>query len=66
MTDTDQMKNRLADIEQEHTDLDAMISRVAEQGPFDQIQMQRMKKRKLHLKDEINYLRAKLIPDDIA
>lgn len=66
MSDDDLIKNRLAEAEEEHSDLDAMISRVAEQGPFDQIQMQRMKKRKLQLKDEINYLRAKLIPDDIA
>ncbi len=66
MLEEAELRRRLAEAEQEHVDLDAMIDRVAEAGAYDQIQMQRLKKRKLRLKDEITSLRSRLIPDDIA
>ena len=50
----------------EHRDLDDVIARLAEQKPFDQLQLQRLKKRKLILKDEIIRLRARMLPDIIA
>ena len=50
----------------EHRDLDDVIQRITEQAPFDQLQMQRMKKRKLQLKDQIARLEDLLIPDIIA
>ena len=50
----------------EHRDLDDVIARLAEEKPFDQLQLQRLKKRKLILKDEIIRLRARLLPDIIA
>jgi len=64
--DREQLNHKLTDLETEHRDLDSVIARVAESVPFDQIQLQRLKKRKLLLKDEIIRVRSKLLPDIIA
>jgi len=64
--DINELKNRLASLESEHRDLDDVIDRITGRGPFDQLQIQRLKKRKLLLKDLIEHLRSRLIPDDIA
>jgi hypothetical protein len=61
-----QIEKRLAELRVEHRDLDDVIAHLAEQAPFDQLQVQRLKKRKLRLKDEINQLENKLLPDIIA
>ncbi len=66
MHDQEQLRRKLADLETEHRDLDSVISRVAETVPFDQLQVQRLKKRKLMLKDEIARVRSRLLPDIIA
>jgi len=50
----------------EHRDLDDVISRLAESAPMSQVQLQRLKKRKLMLKDQIALLESKLLPDIIA
>ena len=50
----------------EHRDLDEVIDRLIEKAPFDQLQLQRLKKRKLGLKDQILRLESQLIPDIIA
>ena len=50
----------------EHRDLDDVIDRLIEKAPFDQLQLQRLKKRKLGLKDQILRLESQLIPDIIA
>ena len=47
-------------------DLDTVIARLSETGPMDQLHLQRLKKRKLLLKDEIAWLESRLIPDNIA
>ncbi len=60
------MLRRVHELRSEHRDLDTVIARLAEQGAVDQIQIQRLKKRKLMLKDEIAWLENRLIPDDIA
>jgi hypothetical protein len=60
------LQTRLRDLETEHRDLDDIIARAAAGGPFDQIQMQRLKKRKLLLKDQISRVRSRLVPDWIA
>jgi hypothetical protein len=57
---------RIAELESEHRDLDDVIERITGEGPFDQLQMQRLKKRKLSLRDQIQLHRSKLIPDNIA
>jgi hypothetical protein len=50
----------------EHRDLDDVIARIAEQAPFDQLRLQRLKKRKLALKDQISKIESELLPDIIA
>ncbi len=50
----------------EHRDLDAAIDALLEQGSTDQLQIARLKKRKLRLRDEISFLNDQLIPDIIA
>jgi hypothetical protein len=64
--DVEALKARLAALKTEHRDLDDVIARIVERAPFDQLQLQRLKKRKLLLKDQIQRLRARLIPDIIA
>jgi hypothetical protein len=57
---------RLHALEVEHHDLDDVIDRLALDPGQDRLQLQRLKKRKLLLKDQISRLRTKLIPDIIA
>ncbi len=66
MQDQETLRRRIAELETEHSDLDGVIDQISEEVPFDQLQVQRLKKRKLVLKDEIQTLRSRLIPDDIA
>jgi hypothetical protein len=56
----------LTALETEHRDLDDIIERIAEAVPFNHLQLQRMKKRKLVLKDQMARLRNLLLPDIIA
>jgi len=60
------LRRQLAELRTEHRDLDDVISRVSEELPFDQLRLQRLKKRKLALKDELARLENTLIPDIIA
>ena len=64
--DQEALRRKLNDLMTEHRDLDDVIARVVEQKPFDQLQIQRLKKRKLVLKDEIARLESQLVPDIIA
>jgi hypothetical protein len=66
MEDQETINHRLAQLESEHRDLDDVIDQIIGGSSFDQIQVQRLKKRKLILKDEILRLRSILIPDSIA
>ncbi len=66
MQDLEEMKRRLADLKTEHRDLDDVIARLLDKAPFDQLQLQRLKKRKLLLKDEMSLLESRLLPDIIA
>jgi hypothetical protein len=61
-----QIRQRLHALEVEHHDLDDVIDRLAVDPVLDQLQLRRLKKRKLFLKDQISRLRARLIPDIIA
>ncbi len=61
-----QIQQRLHILEIEHHDLDDVIDRLAGDPGQDQLQLQRLKKRKLFLKDQIAKLRTRLIPDIIA
>lgn len=61
-----EIRSRLHDLEIEHQDLDDVINKLAADPSQDQLQLRRLKKRKLVLKDQIQRLRARLIPDIIA
>jgi len=61
-----QIAVRLQALEVEHHDLDDVIGRLVGDLSQDQLQLRRLKKRKLVLKDQIQRLRARLIPDIIA
>ena len=62
----EQILQQIAIKESEHSDLDAVIERLGEDLPFDQLKLQRLKKRKLVLKDEMAKLRSRILPDIIA
>ena len=66
MDDKEATRLRLEELRLEHRDLDDAIARVTESPPFDQITIQRLKKRKLGLKDQIARLEDALLPDIIA
>jgi hypothetical protein len=62
----ERLKRQLAELKSEHRDLDDVIAQISETVPFDQIQIKRLKKRKLMLKDQIARLESRLLPDIIA
>ncbi len=66
MDEQDRLRQRLAELKTEHRDLDDVIDRLTEQRPIDLIQVQRLKKRKLVLKDMIAKIESLLLPDIIA
>ncbi len=59
-------EQRLIDLRTEHRDLDEVINRLSADLDSDEIQVRRLKKRKLALKDEIAQLESALVPDLIA
>ena len=61
-----QLRARLNELKSEHRDLDDVIAHLGSQTPFDQLQLQRLKKRKLCLKDEMALIRSFILPDIIA
>ena len=63
---TQALRQRLAGLKSEHRDLDDVIAHIGETAPFDQVQIKRLKKRKLLLKDQIARVESKLLPDIIA
>jgi hypothetical protein len=64
--DTTELEAQLARLKQEHRDLDTAIEALERMVAGDQLQIQRLKKRKLALKDQINRLEDQLTPDIIA
>ena len=64
--DEETLAVRLAELQSEHRDLDDVIRRIERDGPADRLQMQRLKKRKLQLKDQITWIEKLLLPDIIA
>ena len=68
MTDEEELalRAKLAELRQEHGDLDAAIAAIANSTHCDQIQLTRLKKRKLQLKDQIARIEDSLLPDITA
>ena len=64
--DVETLRAKLAALTLEHRDLDDVIARLSERMPYDQLQLQRLKKRKLALKDQISKIESDLLPDIIA
>ena len=62
----DDMPRRLELLRVEHRDLDSAIAALADLAIPDQLQMARLKKRKLRLRDEIAWIETRMIPDIIA
>ena len=56
-------KSKLGELRIEHRDLDDVISRLSHDPHVDQLELRRLKKRKLQLKDMIARLESKIIPD---
>jgi len=61
-----ELREQLARLQQEHRDLDAAIAALASSPGSDIIQVQRLKKRKLALRDKIRQIEDQLTPDIIA
>ena len=61
-----ELRERLARLKQEHRDLDSAIDALEDSGRADQLQVKRLKKKKLHIKDEITRIEDQLLPDIIA
>ncbi|MCP5264528.1 MAG: DUF465 domain-containing protein [Burkholderiaceae bacterium] len=60
---TEAIKRRIAELQLEHRGLDAMIEAIGGQPLFDELQLRRLKKRKLQIKDAIVVLQMQLVPD---
>ena len=61
-----ELRTQLARLRQEHRDLDVAIDALQESPGADLIQVQRLKKRKLELRDRITFIEDQLTPDIIA
>jgi hypothetical protein len=60
------LRQRIGELQMEHRDLDDAIARLSENPLPDQLRMQRLKKRKLLLKDQLTHLERQLDPDVLA
>lgn len=63
MIPQEDIRRRIVELEVEHRDLDAVIDLLTRDAACDELQIRRLKKRKLQLKDHITLLKMQLIPD---
>lgn len=63
MIPVEELQRRIIELEVEHRDLDMVIETLARDIQHDELQLRRLKKRKLQLKDHITLLKMQLIPD---
>ncbi|HEX2604550.1 MAG TPA: DUF465 domain-containing protein [Oxalicibacterium sp.] len=63
MGSLEDIQRRIIELEVEHRDLDAVIEKLSSDGWHEELQLRRLKKRKLQLKDNITLLKMQLIPD---
>ncbi len=66
MNEKETLSKRLAELRDQHRELDEVIARLAEEAASNPIELQRLKKRKLRLKDHITALENEILPDIIA
>jgi hypothetical protein len=66
VADVQVLRQRINQLQTEHRDLDDVIVRLSQSTAQDQLQLQRLKKRKLYLKDQIVMLERQLEPDELA
>ncbi len=66
MSEEEVLRRKLDELKIEHRDLDDTIDRIASLFSYDQLQLQRLKKRKLVLKDLITKYESRLVPNIIA
>lgn len=66
LMDEEELQIKLTELQREHKDLDDVIDRLHQVQPVDLFQIQRLKKRKLLLKDMIQKIESDLLPDIIA
>jgi hypothetical protein len=66
MNEQEKLEDLLAELKAEHRDLDDAIHALSQRNVPDMVQIQRLKKRKLVLRDEIMRVESKLLPDIIA
>lgn len=64
--DEEELQRMLEELRTEHRDLDIIIQQLSDAVPIDFLRLQRLKKRKLFLKDSISKLESMLLPDIIA
>ncbi|MBC3930469.1 YdcH family protein [Undibacterium curvum] len=63
MSHPEQVRQRIIELEVEHRDLDVVINTLTTDPAHDELQLRRLKKRKLQLKDHITLLKMQLTPD---
>ncbi len=63
MSSVEEIHRRIVELEVEHRDLDVVIETLVQDGHQDELQLRRLKKRKLQLKDHITLLKMQLVPD---
>ena len=66
MNEQEKLRERLASLKNEHRDLDDAISALAQRGLPDMLQLQRLKKKKLQIRDEMERIESQLLPNIIA
>lgn len=63
MIPAEEIRRRIIELEVEHRDLDMVIDTLSREGTLEELQIRRLKKRKLQLKDHITLLKMQLVPD---
>ncbi len=63
ISEAEDLRQSIAELERQHRELDATIAEMVERAFFDQLEVARLKKRKLRIKDSIAKLKNQLIPD---
>lgn len=66
LEEEEELTKMMEQLKTEHRDLDIILQQLGEQTPVDFLRLQRLKKRKLFLKDSISKIESMLLPDIIA